>query len=43
MLRFANVNLKVISGIEKYQFIASTIKGYISMTYKGHAEPNHKL
>ena len=40
MLRFTNVNLKLISDIENYQFAESAIKGGISMSCKGSAEAN---
>ena len=43
MLRFTDVNLKLVSDTEKYQFIGSTIRGAISMICKGHAESNNKL
>ena len=33
MLRFADVNLKLISDIEKYQFIERTIRSGVSMIY----------
>ena len=39
-LRFIDVNLKLISDIEKYQFIESTIRGGISLIGKGYAEGN---
>ena len=31
MVRFTDVNLKLVSNIEKYQFVESTIRGDISM------------
>ena len=34
MLKFANVDLKLISDIEKYQFVESTIRNGISMICK---------
>ena len=43
MLRFTDVTLKLISDVEKYQFIESTIRGGISMIYKGYAEAYNKL
>ena len=43
MLRFTDVNLKLISDIEKYQFFESTIRGGISMICKGYAEANNKF
>ena len=43
MLRFIDVNLKLISDIEKYQFIESTIRDGISMIWKGYAEANNKF
>ena len=42
-LRLININLKLISDIEKCQFIEITIKGGISMLCKGYAEANNKL
>ena len=33
MLRFSNLNLKLVSVIEKYRLIASILKVYISMTF----------
>ena len=41
MLRFTDVTLKLISDIENYQFDQSTIRGGISMTFKGYAEANN--
>lgn len=41
MLRFIDVNLKVISDVAKYQFIESTIRGGISMICKGYIETNN--
>ena len=35
MLRFTDANLKLISDIEMYQFVESTITGGISMICKG--------
>ena len=43
MLRFTDVNLKLISDIEKYQFVESTIREGISMICKGYAEANNKF
>ena len=43
MLRFTDVTLKLISDVEKYQFIESTIRGGISMIYKGYAKAYNKL
>ena len=43
MLRFTDVNLKLISDIEKYQFIESAITGGISMVCKGYAEVNNEF
>ena len=43
MLRFTNVHLKLMSDIENYQFIKSTIRGSISMIYKGYVEINDKF
>ena len=43
MLRFTDVNLKLISDIEKYQFFESTIRGGISMICRGYAEANNKF
>ena len=43
MLRFIDVNLKLISNFEKYQFIESTIKGGISMICKEYCEANTKF
>ena len=43
MLRFIDVNLKVISDVAKYQFIESTIRGGISIICKGYAEANNKF
>ena len=42
MLRFTNVNLKLILDIEKYQLVESLIRGGISMVFKGYAEANNK-
>ena len=43
MLRFTDVNLKVISDVAKYQFIESTIRGGISIVCKSYAEANIKF
>ena len=43
VLRFADVNLKIISDIEKKQFIGSTIRVGISMIRKSYAEAYHKF
>ena len=43
MLRFADVNLILVSDIEKYQFFESTIRGNTSMMCKGYAEANNKF
>ena len=43
MLRFADVNLKVISDIEKYQFIVTMIRGGIYMICNSYAEANSKF
>ena len=43
MLRFTDVNLKLISDIGKYQFIESTMRGGIFMTCKGCTEANNKF
>ena len=43
MLSFASVNLKLISDIEKYQFIETTIRGNISIMCNGYAEANNKF
>ena len=46
MLRFTNVNLKLISDFENYQFIESTIRGGISLickVYAVYAEAHNKL
>ena len=43
MLKFADVHLKLISKTEKYQFLESTIRGDISVIWKGHAEANNKF
>ena len=43
MLTFTNMNLKIISDIEKYQFIVSTIRYGISMICKECAEANNRF
>ena len=43
MLRFTDVTLKLISDIEKYKFIESTIRGGISIIYKGYAKAYNNL
>ena len=43
MLRFPYINWKLISGIEKYQFIKSTIRGGFAMTCKGSGKANYKF
>ena len=43
LLRFTDVNLKLISDVEKYQFIESTIRGGISLICKGYAEANYPI
>ena len=43
MLRFNNVNLKLISDTERKKFIESTVRGSISMICKRYAEANNKL
>ena len=43
MLRFTNVNLKLILDIEKYRLVESLIRGGISMICKGYAEANNKF
>ena len=43
MLTFKNINLKLISNTEKYQFIESTIRGGISMICKSYAEANYNF
>ena len=43
MLRFIEVNLKLISDIEKYKLIQGAISGGVSMTCKGYAEANKFL
>ena len=43
VLRFTGVNLKLISDIEKYQFIESMIRGGILMIFKGYVKANNEL
>ena len=43
LLRFTDANLKLISDIEKYQFILSKIRGGISMICKDCAEATNKF
>ena len=43
ILRLADVNLKPISDVQKYQFVESTIRGDISIICTGYAEANNKL
>ena len=43
MLRFPDVNLKLISDIGKYQFVESTVRGGISMIFKGYAKVYNNL
>ena len=43
MLRFNDVNLKLISETETYQFVESMIRGVISIISKNHAESNNKF
>ena len=43
MLKFINVNLKLISDIEKYKFIESTRRGGVSMIFKGYTEAHNKF
>ena len=43
MLRSTCVNSKLISDIEKNQFVESTIKGGIFMIYKDYSEANKKF
>ena len=40
MRRFMGVSLKLISDIEKYQFIESVIRGVISMICKSYGKAN---
>ena len=43
MLRFTDVNLKLISETETYQFVESMIKSVISIISKSYAESNNKF
>ena len=43
MLKFTDVNLKLTSDIEKYQFIESTIRGAISIICKEFAKASKKV
>ena len=43
MSRFTDVNLKLISDIEKDQFIETTIRGGISKICKGYTEINNNF
>ena len=43
ILVFTDVDLKLISDIETYQFIKSAIRAGISMVCKGYAEGNNKF
>ena len=43
MKKFTGVGVKLISGIEKYQFIEIMIRGDNSMISKGYSEANNKL
>ena len=43
MLRFTYVHLKIITDIEKNQFIETTIKCVIPMIFKGYAEARNKF
>ena len=43
MLRLYDFNLKLISVIKKYQFMESTLKGCISVTFKEYAEASNKF
>ena len=38
MLRFPDINLKLISDIGQYQFVESTVRGGVSMIFKGYAK-----
>ena len=42
-IRFRHVNLKLISDIDKHQFVEITIRSGISMICKDYAEVNNKL
>ena len=43
MLKFTDVNLKLTSDIEKYQFIESTIRGAISIICKEFTKASKKV
>ena len=43
MLRFYDFNLKLISVIEKYQFMESTLRGCISVNFEEYAETSNKF
>ena len=43
MLRLIDVNFKLISNIEKYQFVESRIRVSISVICKGYAEAKNNL
>ena len=43
MLKFTDVNIKLISDTEKHQFVESMIRGAISMICKGNAETNNNF
>ena len=43
VLRLKDVNLKLISDIERYQFVESIARGAISMICKGYAQVNNKF
>ena len=43
MLRFLDIDLKLISDVKKHQFLESTIRGGISMIRKSYAEGNNKF
>ena len=43
MLRLSDFNLRLISIIGKHQFIGSTFRGYITMTFKEYAEASNKI
>ena len=43
MLRFYDFNLKLISVIEKYQFMESTLRGCISVTFREYADASNKF
>ena len=43
MLRFLDIDLKLISDVKKHQFLESAIRGGISMIRKSYAEGNNKF